>query len=67
MPARPVTTPPASTPSHSGAPALTDSTQAYPPTIMNSPWARLMTFIMPKITASPRLISSINEIEKTMR
>ncbi len=67
MPAMPAIAPPASTPSHSGAPALADSTHAYPPTIMNSPWARLMTFIMPNITASPRLISNIREIENTTR
>ena len=39
-------------------PRFTAVIVVYPPIIMNSPWARLMTFIMPNTTASPALIKT---------
>ena len=39
-------------------PWLVATIAAYPPSIRNSPWARLMTRIMPKMIASPTLISA---------
>ena len=38
---------------HRLMPAFTEVITVYPPSMMNSPWARLITRIMPKITASP--------------
>ena len=37
-------------------PRLTAVIVAYPPIIMNSPWARLITLIMPNTMASPALM-----------
>jgi hypothetical protein len=39
-------------------PACTAKMVEKPPSMMNSPWARLITRIMPKITASPTLTSA---------
>ena len=35
--------------------------------MMNSPWARLITLIIPKMTANPRLIRIRMATEKTIR
>ena len=43
--------------SHRLTPAFTEVITVLPPSMMNSPWARLITLIMPKITASPMEMS----------
>ena len=43
---------------HKFIPACVGRTVAYPPSIRNSPWAKLMTLIMPKMIASPIEISA---------
>ena len=56
-----VTRTPATIATGRGAPVpVATSVVAYAPTMMNSPWARLMTPMMPKMMASPAAASTMN-------
>jgi hypothetical protein len=43
-----------------GMPHMTAPLAVYAPSIINSPWARLMMFIIPRITIRPNAMSSRN-------
>ena len=50
---KPANSAPQTIASGNGTPSFATVTVIYAPAMMNSPWARLMTPIMPKMIASP--------------